>query len=357
MSKNMIMDDLIKNFFIERKMELSANGNLLNLVVHENGKDILKDEEKLIRCLEDKHAEKAYIYRLCIMTGIPGFDDLLLCDMRTINVDLTRYIRNAVHQTGFEMNTILSLVTELLVSMDAYEMISADVRSDEELLPDNFSYPIPECIYEDELHAVSSEFYRFNRMIRSGKMTMDEIDLDKLTPLVKAGIPQAKYFMGYYMLYGGPTQEVCQDGIRLIKESAVSGCAEAAAALGDYYYQKGGLYYWSEAYHWYTGPGALALNEYQKNAVKNILNHKYFNRKILIFTLAVIVAFFIMILIAPAAPLYAPMRILGVICTLLQVGVFLVTARRFMKYPYEFIYYLPLSSFCIMFVYFMIRMF
>ena len=82
----------------------------------------------------------------------------------------------------------------------------------------------------------------------------------------------------------------------------------AAAALGDYYFEKGGSSNWTKAYEYYTGYGAIALNKNRKKAIVSILNHKLYNRKILGLCVILFFVFAATVIWAPATAVLLHVR-------------------------------------------------
>ena len=358
MAKYGTIKELIDRYFQENEIELSENGKILKKIVDEKGNDILKNED-LEKLMKDNGAKNIYIFRLCLMVSVDGFHDLISCDHRTINSDLMRYVKNAIAQTGLDRSVILSIVTDIIIVLNIYQEIYSPLRYENEDndITSDLICPIPECVYKKELDACELEFGKVKKMLDDGEsIETEHLSIDRLLPLMEAGIPKAKYYAGYYMLNGIIPKSRSEEGLKLIKEAALDGCAEAAQALGDYCYDKGNTFFWSDAYFWYTRLGSSALNASQKKAVKNIYNQKLYNGRILVFSLLLIVASLILVIAAPASYLYSSRRVFGFICVLVQCLVFALTIKRWKHDPYDFIYYLPTSIFFVMFIYFMVRL-
>lgn len=162
--------------------------------------------------------------------------------------------------------------------------------------------------------------------------------------------------LGLYLMHGFLGDKNPDAGLRLLHSAAQEGDADACAALGDYYYRKGGADNWSKAYQYYTGYGAIALTPQRKSAVVEILNHRVRNRRILI-ACGVFFLFMLMVLFAaPGAGLYGPHPVWGILCLLAEAGIMTLAVLHFRKKPYDFLRPLPVAMLAVWSVYLAIRL-
>lgn len=351
------MKEIISDYLQAHPVVLSENGQILKRIVDEHNKDVLKDEKKVELLLNQYNAEKQYIYKVCLMVNVNGFDELIVCDSRTINSDMMRYVKNAITQTGLERSVILQILTDFAIILNIYEVLDAYLNINSEKSDKPFVFPIPESVYKEELMLFETEFKMIKRAIQKGDNAhIEKLPIEKIIPLIQAGIPKAEYYAGYCLVNGIVLEEDSATGIKLMEKAALSGCVEAACDLGDYYYKKG-PHFWSKAYYWYTGLGSLGINSDQKKAICDIYNQKIYNKKIILSTILLIVISLAIVINSPGIPLYSGHRILGFICIAFQILVFVLTIKRWQKYPYDSYYHLPILIFFIMFIFFMIRLF
>ena len=78
-----------------------------------------------------------------------------------------------------------------------------------------------------------------------------------------------------------------------LKASSASGCAKAAALLGDYYYtaaqEKGRYPYYTKAFEQYTAVGSVALDKQRQQRVCAILHQTATNLKTLAFSAVLLI--------------------------------------------------------------------
>lgn len=327
----------------------SETGSILAIVVSRNGTDVFGDPAALHQAMADIGAPEDEIFRVQLMTQVTGFQQLLLQDSRTAQVDLDRYIRNAAEETGFNRETVLRLTSSIIFALGGgmnCELSSARTGT---FAPQTVAALATE-LYEEPLRAFQTNL---DRLTSTGAAV--KLDFDRLEPLVNIGIPRAKYCLGYCLLAGIQLEVNEERGLQLLEEAADQGDSRAAAALGDYYYSSGGSDHWSLAYEYYTGFGAAALNKSRQSAVTDILNQKLFNRKLLglcILLLAVLAATVVWF---PASAVYVPHPVWGCLSILAELALLGINIMHYRAKPYDFFYGLPVAMVGIWFVYMAIR--
>ena len=108
---------------------------------------------------------------------------------------------------------------------------------------------------------------------------LSEEDQGKLKELADSGDPYARYFYGSYLAV---SEKDTDAAIQIWQELADENYAPAMSALGDAYFHVNAPERWDLAYQYYTGEGAAALTPARRTAVKDILNHGKYNRRVLI---------------------------------------------------------------------------
>lgn len=330
--------------------DMSALENVLENIVSQNGKEIYFDVSRLQDLLRGQNVDEADIYRISLLTTVHGFKELIASDVRTAQIDLERYIQNAVNMTGLNREVVLRLTHDIVLSTGGImEYSSVDAFNNRSNKDEAYTFPY--TMYGNELHVFESAF---KNVVNSDK-DVKSLNFDVLQPYLAAGVPKAKYFMGYCLLKGLNLEEDSDRGIELLEEAAESGCIEAASALGDYYYSLRRDNSWSKAYEYYTGYGAVALNEQQKDAVISIFNHKKFNKSMLTYCgllLAVMVfSLFPMLGSETVGGAFA----LGIFSTLINGAIFAIGFLHYKVKPFDSLYSMPVKMLFVWFIYMIIR--
>lgn len=244
------------------------------------------DPERLQERLREMNVSDDDIWRICLMAGVPGLDQLFQADGGAGQRDLDRYVQNAVQKTGLSRMTVLELTGLIAVSAGVAFNYSSTYRTARPAVQEQ-AFIIPLSVYEREL----SDFrQRFEQAVASG--CLPSLDCTGLDALVATGLPKAKFYKAYYLLHTARQEGWAGDtdtAIALLREAAEAGDADAAAELGDFCYQRGSAH-WSEALAYYTGFGAHALNEPRRRAAARILRQKRANPWILLLSAALLPA-------------------------------------------------------------------
>lgn len=324
---------------------------ILSSAVEQYGESLFMDTSILQQALTEAGAPSAEIYRVCLMTQVSGFGELLKLDPRTMQVDLDRYIQNAADETGLSRDTILRLTGDIMFSLGG----SVDCRDlsaarKAEYVPQTVAI-MAQALYEEQLHAFQTDF---NKVAAGASI---KLDFDRLEPLVNVGIPQAKYFLGTCLLNGIQLPVNEERGLELLQEAADVGDSRAAAALGDYYYRQGGSGSLSKAYQYYTGFGATALDPSRQAAVTNILNQRVFNGKLLKWCVLLLAFCAVTVFWAPGSLLYESCTVLGLAALAVQAALLVVGFLRYRSKPYDSVYALPVAMSSVWFLYMLARFF
>ncbi len=313
-------------------------GPVLASAAGKYGTDVFTDADMLRDAMREAGAADTDIYKVCLMTRVTGFNKLLEMDSRTAQVDLDRYIKNAADETGFNRGTILQLTGSIAGAL-GIEMYFEPAEGEGESLPLETVGTLLTPLYRDELKAFKRTFTR----LRAGKGSGLELDFDTLEPLVSVGIPKAKYYLGYCLLHGIQLERNEARGLELLEEAANAGDSEAAADLGDYYYEKGDSRSWTAAYGYYTRYGAAALDVGRKAAMIGILNQKRYNKKMLFLCIILLLISAATVLWPPAAEIFPPHRTWGAAALCVQAILLAVTAVHYRAKPYDCFYGLPVA--------------
>lgn len=326
--------------------DLSA---LLSSVVSKYTSGVYFDETKLRSAMQEFGATNNQVLKICIMTNVNGFRELLEKDARVQQVDLDRYVQNAIKETGFNHAMTLELISAIAVSAGIAFDYMADICQ-RAVTAEKRAYVVPAGVYEGELK-------RFEIAFSKGDYeNIPPQELTRLETLAAVGIPKAKYYLGYCLLKNEQYEKNSPFGLQILEEAAAEGDSSAAGALGDYHYEQGSANSWSRAYEYYTGYGAVALNKSRRDALASIVNEKIYNRKMIIASVFLAIIMLATLVIAPGINIYAAHRIAGTICFLGSVVLVVASALHYKVRPYDSIYWVPCLMFVVWFLYIAIRL-
>ncbi len=354
---------------------ISDLGIILKKLTGKHTESIYFDDSNLQSEMHKLGADPSDIYRVCLMTKVSGFRDLISNDIRTQQVDLDRFVQNAVDETGFDRMTVMKLVGDIALSVGiAYSYNSRLFTSNKS--PDEIAYIVPIKLYEAELETFKEAFDAIvgadlcdndldevndldpndNNDFDSESQSSSKITLDfnRIQILVAAGVPKAKYYLGYCLLNGVQIEENIPLALRLLKEAADAGDGEAAGALGDYYFNKG-VDSWEKSYEYYTGFGAIALNDERKKSMISIFNQKRFNRRLINSCFVLLAVLLATVIIAPGSPMYASHIVFGTISILLDIAIITLGILHYRVKPYDTLYFIPVGMFIVWTIYMAIR--
>lgn len=312
-------------------------GEILSSAVGKYGREVLLDPIELSGAMKELGARELDIFKVCMMLEVPGVEQLLNDDRRTEQLDLDRYIMNAETKTGFTRDSVLYL-SSCIAGAAGIWLDCQSTRAGGNGLPESGVASLLYAIwYREELARFE---VALERLVRGGGGDVI-LDFQRLELLVNLGIPRAKYCLGYCLLNGLQLERNEDRGLSLLAEAEAAGDSRAAAALGDYYYGDGGARSWSLAYEYYTGYGALALNDARKGALVNILNQRSYNKRTLAMSAVLVFATLLTLVFAPAEALFQPHTVLGIAVLALQVVFFVLTVLRFRARPFDRLSILP----------------
>lgn len=149
---------------------------------------------------------------------------------------------------------------------------------------------------------------------------LSEEDQGKLKELADSGDPYARYFYGSYLAV---SEEDTDAAIQIWQELADENYAPAMSALGDAYFHVNAPERWDLAYQYYTGEGAAALTPARRTAVKDILNHGKYNRRVLIMGIVFCAISVFFMLLTSAIPLFHINAVLRIVFIALEAVVVL----------------------------------
>lgn len=337
----------VKEYLESFQAPVSEYADLLNAAVSTYSADIYTDPEKLKEAMSECGATEIQIEKVRLMTMTTGFNEVLDMDDHTQQTDINRFVQNALTETGFTRPQILELTSAIIGSLGIAGI--ADYRK--QLVSENEGegYVVPYSVYEEEMKTFE------RKMSRSGSSNLSTDDVARLEVLAKAGIPRAKYYLGCCLLSNEYYDNSTELGLQYLEEAAADGDELAAGVLGDYYYEQSEVDSWSYAYSNYTGYGSLALNGVRRERIANIMNYEKFNKKVIVLDCILLAVMLLTVIIAPASALYAPHRVFGTFCFLLELAVAVLHILFHKNYPFSTITWAPCIMAAIWFFYILIR--
>lgn len=334
--------DLVK-YIKKENVNDDALAASLREIVLANSPKIYFDLHSLKKAISQyKNITEMEYQKICLMTTVSGFGQLVGTNSNVQQNDLERYVRNAIQETGFNRTEVLRLTSDIAFSLGIATRCSTlqdkiTLHKVCDAVNENRAYVIANSVYEEELEEIRS-------VIMSGK-EIEKNYFRKLEPLVAAGLPKAKFYMGYCLLKGINLEEDSEKGLALLQEAADAGDIEAAAILGDYYFKKADGDSWTKAYEYYTGFGAMALNKKRRQSITDIFNQKKYNKQIVILCVILFLLFVISLIFMPMVTLYALHPIWTGICVILEILLLILTFLMYFYFPYDFLYAIPVFMF------------
>ena len=344
-------------------VEDTLAGDQLRRAVAAEGRRVLLDPRALRRALEKEGAVERNIQLFCLMSGAPGLSELLEEHSGSTQADLDRFVRNAVEFTGLSRGTVL-LKTYQICRAAGLPMAYNPKDSQPVFVKGAaVAYAFPPELYESTLAPFRAMFDRekFNFISTS------RLDFESLGPLAQAGVPEAQFYLGFWMLEQSNKSETA---IELLESAARGGSELAGAALGDYYFDRGfgddddddvslqkaaqllGNSDWDRAFHYYTGYGSAELNTRRRSAVTSIVNHGAYNRKLKLLSGILLAVIAVVLFAVPGLMIGAAHPIWGILCLVLEVAAYALMLRvlKFSPYMHAEVYPLYMSSIWIVFL-------
>lgn len=395
-SKNEFVSDLTRVIFegvpkIKNGMQSNDHVAVLDMrlsqMVGERTVEVYKDSKVLQEALLSCGVDRMSAYKLCLMAEVKGFVQLVDTGNRLCQAEISAFVHNAASETGMSRLELMGLLRSVLLSIGSVVDLVDNTSSPGESATES-AYVIPTSLYESALKDVQAAI---DAAEQKGWQISPDI-LQKLEPMVAAGIPAAKRLLGYCMVKGLAGECSTEEGVALLQEAAAAFDSKAAAALADYYYEQGlgdsqgdpqgdaqgdkkpvgkavgnlsgapassvqrsGM--WSKAFEYYTGFGSLALTPQRKERMVNIYNHAIFNRGLVMRSMALLLAMLLTLFLAPGAEAYAPHYVWGAICMLGCVGIGAVMVLHTRFIPYDDVHYAPVLMFVVWTLFMVVRFF
>lgn len=337
----------VKGYFGFDQPQSTDLSAALTSFVSTYGVNALLNTEQLRAELRAAHIPEMDNGQACLLTKVRGFKELLQHSANTKQLDLDRFVYNAVSQTGLTRGVVLRLTADFAQAA-GYERLPLNGVKTYRQDKLGQAFVVPWGLYADDLKAAEENFLSWKN--RGAAMT--EENLNRLRMLNLAGIPEAQYCLGYYLLRSAQASGELNTSLQvhplsMLRAAADAGERRAAAALGDHYYENGEPGDWEKAFEYYIGYGSLALETPQRAALVDIINHKTFNRKVLSLCAGLLALIVLSVLAAPGTALYAGHFGIGILCCFLCGGTLAAAFLHHRAKPYDDVYYAPAIMFLI----------
>lgn len=355
--------------------------------------EIFKDTDRLAAEINNLQVSKTIKAQLVLILSCSALTDFILNSKSDLNlVDVDNVVHNVVQTTGLSYQCALRLITDVfyacglnfaveygpvlsdssksveyrLRAMMPSEMAEAEIASVEVLisvynslagkdedLKDGKNDQV--YTYEDyaELIDQAEEIDKTDKIEKIDKIDRNnENNEDVLTAqdaankavsaiykLCYAGIAKGFYLLGRCYLYGDcGTRTDNAKAVEYMSVAAKQGVPEAAAALGDIYYfsENPAIRNYTLSHHYYTRPGATALNKKRRNALKDIYMQHSANKTTLVFS-GLVIALMAAFLIFFNKGIFSDSSrfIIGVIATVLSGLLYVVSIYLHVRLKYN----------------------
>lgn len=351
-------------------------------IVNNRGKEIYKDEQKLIEELQKYDVTQIEIHQICMIINIPSFKILLDDNTDEVFARKLDYIfKKVIDDTGLAFYSVQKIVDAISCSLGFNVLYRSEIK-------ENQSKNM--ALYTESVHTQSLkelnecfdtliEFKRIRSLPQSELAVGVEIDgrvleamykkidekkyMELLLKLSSLGVPKAKYYLGYTYVHGlHITEKQFEVGVNLLESACNDGDSDAAAALADIIYLNNDIENYDRAYELYTGFGASAIDNNhlyvdRRKAITEIINQKVFNKKLVYASVILLISMILIVFISPSRTLFPVKRVFGVVLSLSAIVFLGVSYLHYKEKPYGSFYHVPFIIGCIWIIYFIIRLF
>lgn len=151
-------------------------------------------------------------------------------------------------------------------------------------------------------------------------------DRERLQELADTGDQWARYQFSRYLF---SIADKTDNAIEIWQSLADEKYPLAMANLGDYYFHENAPENWDLSYANYTGEGAMPLSDSGKTAVKDILNHGKFNKRVLIMSIVFCVISVVLMLLTSSFAIFHINPVLRIILIVLEALVIIQGIRKY----------------------------
>lgn len=267
----------------------------LQTLIARHGLEIFRDTELLNQALSGSQLSKTIKAQLALIFSSSTLLDFILNSKSDLNlVDVDNALHNVVGSTGLSYKAALVLLTDVLYACG----LSFAVEYGPQLRDSSVEYRLhalmPSQMVETETRTAEGLIAAYNNLIGMNQEKEDEETIRRaaseavsaLHKLCEAGVPEGFYMLGRCYLYGDcGTKPDFQKALELMQIASDHGSTEAAAALGDVFYESSSRFIrdYTLAHHFYTRPGAMAMGKDRQRALQEIYKQHAANKTTIVF--------------------------------------------------------------------------
>ena len=268
----------------ETEADKSVVSAQLQTIIANHSFEIFRDTERLAAEIGSLQISKTVKAQLVLILSCSTLPDFILNSKSDLNlVDVDNVVHNVVQTTGLSYQCALRLITDVFYACGLSFPVEYGPQISETASLNSGN------LIEYKLHAMMpSEMAEAE--IKSTEKLIAESSSDAVAAIHKlcsAGISKGFYLLGRCYLYGECGTDIdYSKAAELMKIAAKQGIAEAAADLGDIYYNSENILLrnYTLAHHYYTRPGAIAVSKERQKALRDIYRQHSANKKTLVFS-------------------------------------------------------------------------
>jgi hypothetical protein len=303
----------------ETNAEASPVSAQLQTLIAKHGLDVFKDIKLLNQEIGELQLSETLKSQLTLIFSSSTLPDFILNSKSDLNmVDVDNAIHNVVTSTGLVYKVALSLIADVFYACG----LKFAIEYGPQLCGSTIEYKIHAMmsskLAKTEIKNAERLIATYSNLVGKDKKKKDDEDVKKaaaeavraICKLCDAGVPIGFYMLGRCYLYGDcGTEPDSQKALEIMKIAAEHGVTEAAAALGDIYYEplkvvcttnypdnytpeylhNLPLRDYTLAHHYYTRPGAMAMGKDRQRALHDIYKQYSANKTTLVFSGIVLV--------------------------------------------------------------------
>jgi hypothetical protein len=327
---------------------------LCSLVAGET-KEIYQNREKLTEKLREEKIPETDIYRVCLVTTLPEFSELLKKNDENpmLAIEFRSFVEAAVEKTGLIRIVALGIAEAVCSSLglmihELNGLTEMDRSEKDKFLvgmgKDMPAYVISPNLMQKDIDKVKS--------VQNGKNSADFMTYQQvIESYAQLGVPRAKYLLARTM----SLKKEEDKGFRLMAEAAAEGDSSASVFLGNFYYEKGKKY-WDKAYTHYTGYARASLNPNERKCLVDILNLAEWNKRLLLLDGLLVLITFGLLLLTSAFSLLSGAFWVGVVSLILEAATLGFGIFKYKTNPFTDLYFVTWVIFGVWLLAFMLRM-
>lgn len=280
----------------ETNADASDVSTQLQTLIAKYGFDVFKNGElrsKEINNLKLSPTVKAQLILIFSCSTLPDFIHNSKTDLNLVDID--NAIHNVVNSTGLSYKCAIMLIADVFYACG----LSFAIEYGPQLVNNSVEYKLhalmPSKMAETEITNAERLMYAYynvhnkksSKKVDESVQSTAEDAVRAILKLCSAGIPKGFYLLGRCYLYGECGTSIdSSKALELMKIAAEHGVPEAAAILGDIYYQSEDplIRDYTLSNHYYTRPGALAMGKERQKSLKDIYMQYSANKTTLVFS-------------------------------------------------------------------------